>query len=49
MFLKLFVDELKVWYKSKKYLTKYEGISDIKDAQGENYKTVIDYTLNTSP
>lgn len=49
MFLKLFVDELKVWYKSKKYLTKYEGISDIKDAQGDNYNTVIDYALNTSP
>ncbi len=45
MLLKLFVDELKVWYKSKKYLIKYEGISDIKDAQGENYNTIIDYTL----
>jgi hypothetical protein len=40
-FLRLIVSELKVWYDANNNILKYEGVSDIKNAAGDNFETQI--------
>lgn len=41
--LKLIFKEIQIWYDTQKDIVTYKGLSDIKDADGDNYITSIDY------
>lgn len=41
--LKVLLKEIKIWYNEQKEIVTYEGLSDIKDGDGDNYITTIDY------
>lgn len=41
--LKLIFQDIQIWYDAQKEIVTYKGLSDIKNAEGDNYITVIEY------